>query len=57
MNDYFDLDFFYGNMKISIKSSYFRIKERPSFVVYGKRDVRETNKRSTRRTSENVLHA
>ena len=48
---------FYGNMKISIKSSYFRIKERPSFVVYGKRDVRETNKRSTRRTSENVLHA
>lgn len=37
MNDYFDLDFFYGNMKISIKSSYFRIKERPSFVVYGKK--------------------
>ena len=39
MNDYFDLDFFYGNMKISIKSSYFRIKERPSFVVYGKKGM------------------
>ena len=36
MNDYFDLDLFYGNMKVSVKSSYFRIKERPSFVVYGK---------------------
>ncbi len=31
MNDYFDLDFFYGNMKISIKSSYFRIKEHKNF--------------------------
>lgn len=39
MNDYFDLDFFYGNMKISVKSSYFRIKERPSFVVYGKKGM------------------
>lgn len=39
MNDYFDLDFFYGTMKISIKSSYFRIKERPSFVVYGKKGM------------------
>lgn len=38
MNDYFDLDFYYPNsLKVSIKSSYFRIKERPSFVVYGKR--------------------
>ena len=36
MNDYFDLDLFYGNMKVSVKSAYFRIKERPSFVVYGK---------------------
>ncbi|MFV0559784.1 MAG: Gfo/Idh/MocA family oxidoreductase [Enterococcus sp.] len=35
MNDYFDLDLFYGRMKVSVKSSYFRIKERPSFVVYG----------------------
>lgn len=35
MSDYFDLDLFYGNMKVSVKSSYFRIKRRPSFVVYG----------------------
>lgn len=36
MNDYFDLDMFYDNqVKISVKSSYFRLKERPSFVVYG----------------------
>lgn len=39
MNDYFDLDFYYGITKISIKSSYFRIKERPSFVVYGKKGM------------------
>lgn len=37
MNDYFDLDLFYGRMKVSVKSSYFRLKERPSFVVYGKK--------------------
>jgi len=35
MNDYFDLDLYYGILKVSIKSSYFRVKERPSFVVYG----------------------
>lgn len=36
LNDYFDLDLFYKEgLKISVKSSYFRIKERPSFVVYG----------------------
>jgi predicted dehydrogenase len=35
LNDYFDLDFYYGTLKVSIKSSYFRIKPRPSFVVYG----------------------
>ena len=35
MNDYFDLDLYYGVLKVSIKSSYFRVKERPSFVVYG----------------------
>lgn len=39
MNDYFDLDLFYDQMKVSIKSSYFRIKERPSFVVYGKKGM------------------
>ncbi|WP_315108971.1 oxidoreductase [Clostridium intestinale] len=37
MNDYFDLDLYYGTLKVSVKSSYFRIKERPSFVVYGKK--------------------
>lgn len=40
MNDYFDLDLFYGeNLKVSVKSSYFRIKRRPSFIVYGKRGM------------------
>ncbi|MBO4888104.1 MAG: Gfo/Idh/MocA family oxidoreductase [Firmicutes bacterium] len=50
MNDYFDLDFFYekakgpypvpaGGLKVSVKSSYFRVKERPSFVVYGTRGM------------------
>lgn len=47
MNDYFDLDLYYGNTKVSVKSSYFRIKERPSFVVYGKNGcfVKETKDR------------
>lgn len=39
MNDYFDLDLFYSGIKISVKSSYFRIKDRPSFVVYGKKGM------------------
>ena len=39
MNDYFDLDLYYGILKVSVKSSYFRIKERPSFVVYGKKGM------------------
>lgn len=50
MNDYFDLDLYYekgtdkfdvmpGGLKVSVKSSYFRAKERPSFVVYGRRGV------------------
>ena len=37
MNDYFDVDFYYGTVKVSIKSSYFRAKQRPCFVVYGKK--------------------
>jgi predicted dehydrogenase len=47
MNDYFDLDLYYGMLKVSVKSSYFRIKERPSFVVYGKKGcfVKETKDR------------
>lgn len=39
MNDYFDLDLYYGILKVSVKSSYFRVKDRPSFVVYGKRGM------------------
>ncbi len=39
MNDYFDLDLYYGVFKVSVKSSYFRIKERPSFVIYGKKGM------------------
>ncbi len=39
MNDYFDLDLYYGTLKVSVKSSYFRIKSRPSFVVYGKKGM------------------
>ena len=39
MNDYFDLDFYYGGLKVSVKSSYFRVKERPSFILYGTRGM------------------
>ncbi|WP_041138872.1 Gfo/Idh/MocA family oxidoreductase [Beduini massiliensis] len=39
MNDYFDLDLYYDRFKVSVKSSYFRIKSRPSFVVYGKKGM------------------
>lgn len=47
MNDYFDLDLYYGVVKVSVKSSYFRLKERPSFVVYGKKGsfVKDTKDR------------
>lgn len=39
MNDYFDLDFYYSKTKVSVKSSYFRIKSRSSFVLYGKKGM------------------
>ncbi|CAM3086928.1 Gfo/Idh/MocA family oxidoreductase [Lactiplantibacillus plajomi] len=39
MNDYFDIDLYYDALKVSVKSSYFRIKPRPSFVVYGKKGM------------------
>lgn len=47
MNDYFDLDLYYGRLKVSVKSSYFRLKERPSFIVYGKKGcfIKETKDR------------
>ncbi|MGM0240439.1 Gfo/Idh/MocA family oxidoreductase [Enterococcus sp. AZ103] len=54
MNDYFDLDLFYGKMKVSVKSSYFRLKERPSFVVYGKKGVFE--KVTKDRQEEDLKH-
>lgn len=47
MNDYFDLDFYYSSLKVSIRSSFYRLKSRPSFVVYGKKGmfVKETRDR------------
>jgi predicted dehydrogenase len=39
MNDYFDLDMYYGVLKVSVKSSFFRVKDRPSFVLYGKKGM------------------
>jgi len=45
MNDYFDLDLYYGVFKVSVKSSYFRIKSRPSFVIYGKKGMFEHYKK------------
>ncbi|WP_239255264.1 oxidoreductase [Listeria ilorinensis] len=47
LNDYFDLDLFYDRLKVSVNSSYYRIKPRPSFVVYGKKGmfVKETKDR------------
>ena len=47
MNDYFDVDMYYKTLKVSVKSSYFRIKCRPKFIVYGKKGmfVKETDDR------------
>ncbi|MDY5973455.1 Gfo/Idh/MocA family oxidoreductase [Streptococcus hyovaginalis] len=47
MNDYFDIDLTYGDLKVSVKSSYFRLKERPSFVLYGDKGtfIKETKDR------------
>lgn len=36
MNDYYDVDLYYGNLKVSVRSSYFRINRRPAFVAYGR---------------------
>lgn len=41
MNDYFDIDLYYGALKVSVKSSFFRAKARPRFVAYGKKGVWE----------------
>lgn len=48
MNDYFDVDFFYNEpLKVSLRSSYFRVKSRPRFVAYGTKGmfVKETEDR------------
>ena len=52
MNDYYDIDMFYnkengGKLKVSLKGSYFRVKPRPAFTVYGKKGyfVKETEDR------------
>ena len=34
-NDYFDVDLYYGTLKVTIGSSYFRLVGRPRFAVYG----------------------
>lgn len=36
MNDYFDVDLFYGPLKVSVKSSYYRVNKRPRFVITGR---------------------
>lgn len=36
MSDYFDLDLFYGTLKVSVKASFFRIKPRSAVTAYGR---------------------
>lgn len=46
-NDYFDIDLYYGDLKVSVRSSYFRLKSRPGFLVYGTKGtfIKETEDR------------
>ena len=37
MNDYFDIDLNYENLRYSVRASYFRAHARPSFEAYGTR--------------------
>lgn len=39
MNDYFDFDLDYGQMKVAVQGSLMRFVARPSFAVYGKNGV------------------
>ncbi len=39
MNDYFDVDMYYGALKVSVKTSFNRVQPRPSIVVYGRRGM------------------
>ena len=54
MNDYYDIDMYYGNLKISLKSSYFMKHKRPSFCVYGKQGtfIKETPDRQEEHLKE-----
>lgn len=56
MNDYFDLDLYYGTFKVSVKSSYFRIKERPSFIVYGKKGMFVKEKKDKQEEHLKLFH-
>ncbi|MEG0275454.1 MAG: Gfo/Idh/MocA family oxidoreductase [Coprobacillus sp.] len=56
MNDYFDLDLYYGNFKVSVKSSYFRIKERPSFIIYGQKGMFVKEKKDKQEEHLKVFH-
>lgn len=58
-NDYFDIDMYYGTFKVSVKSSYFRIKERPSFIIYGKKGmfVKQTKDRQEEHLKQFYLPA
>jgi predicted dehydrogenase len=46
-NDMFDIDMHFGKVKYSVHGSYYRVKPRPSFTVYGTRGmfVKETQDR------------
>ena len=58
MNDYFDVDLYYGNLKISDRSSYFRVKERPGFYCSWKeRMLHQIHKRSAGKRSQTFLYA
>ena len=39
LNDYFDVDLFYKNLKVSVKSSFFRVIPRASLTVYGSKGM------------------
>ena len=56
MNDYFDLDLYYGTLKVSVKSSYYRIKERPSFIIYGKKGMFVKEKKDKQEEHLKLFH-
>ncbi|WDF83319.1 Gfo/Idh/MocA family oxidoreductase [Lacticaseibacillus pabuli] len=54
MNDYFDIDMNYGPVMVSVRSSYFRIKPRPSFIATGTKG--QFVKQSTDRQEFDLKH-